>query len=59
MVGAVAGREIEKRVRSTTRYDVVVKLNNGTLKTVSFEADPGFKAGSKVKQSGETLVSNE
>lgn len=57
--GAVAGREIEKRVRSTTRHDVVVKLNNGTLKTVSFEADPGFKAGSKVKLSGETLVSNE
>lgn len=57
--GAVAGREIEKRVRSTTRYDVAVKLNDGTLKTVSFENDPGFKVGSKVKLSGETLVSNE
>ena len=57
--GAVAGREIEKRVRSSTRYDVVVKLNNGTQKTVSFEAEPGFKAGSRVKLSGETLVSNE
>ena len=57
--GAVAGREIEKQVRSTTRYDVVVKLNNGTLKTVSFDADPGFKTGSKVKLSGETLVSHE
>jgi len=54
--GAVAGREVEKRVRSGNRYDVVVKLDNGSSKTVSFEADPGFKVGSKVKLSAETLV---
>ena len=57
--GAVAGREVEKRVRSTTVYDVVVKLNDASTKTVRFEADPGFKVGSKVKLSGETLVANE
>lgn len=54
--GAVAGREVEKRVRSGTRYDVVVKLDDGSSRTVSFEADPGFKVGSKVRISGETLV---
>ena len=57
--GAVAGREVEKRVRSNTVYDVVVKLNDASTKTVRFETDPGFKAGSKVKLSGDTLVSNE
>lgn len=57
--GAVAGREVEKRVRSNTVYDVVVKLNDASTKTVRFETDPGFKAGSKVKVSGETLVANE
>jgi outer membrane lipoprotein SlyB len=54
--GAVAGREIEKRVRSDTHYDVVVKLDNGSSKTISFETDPGFKVGSKVRLSGESLV---
>ena len=57
--GAVAGREVEKRVRSNTVYDVVVKLNDTSSKTVRFESDPGFKAGSKVKVSGDTLVVNE
>lgn len=57
--GAVAGREIEKHARAGTYYDVVVKLDNATTRTVRFEADPGFKVGSKVKLSGETLVANE
>lgn len=57
--GAVAGREIEKRARSDERYDVLVRLDNGTNKTVSFEADPGFKAGRKVRLSGDTLVAND
>ncbi len=57
--GAVAGREIEKQVRAGTYYDVVVRLDNATTRTVRFEGDPGFKVGGKVKLSGETLVSNE
>ncbi len=57
--GAVAGREIEKQVRAGTYFDVVVRLDNAAARTVRFETDPGFKVGSKVKLSGETLVSNE
>lgn len=57
--GAVAGREIEKNVRSGTYYDVVVKLGDGSSRTVRYETDPGFKVGGKVKLSGESLVSNE
>ncbi len=57
--GAVAGNEIEKQVRSKTYYDVVVKMGDATTRTVRFENQPVFKAGSKVKVSGETLVANE
>jgi outer membrane lipoprotein SlyB len=57
--GAVAGNEIEKNVRSETHYDVVVKLDNGSTKTVQFPAEPVFKVGAKVKLSGETLVPND
>ena len=36
--GAGAGREIEKRVRTTTVYDVVVKMDDASTRTVRFEA---------------------
>ena len=57
--GAVAGREIEKRVRASTVYDVVVKMEDASTRTVRFEAQPAFTAGSKVKLSGTTLVAND
>ena len=57
--GAVAGREIEKRVRTKNFYDVAVKMPDATTRTVRFEAEPAFKVGSKVKLSGDTLVTNE
>jgi len=53
--GAVAGREIEKRVRSDVRYDVAVKLDNGSTRTISYEADPGVAIGAKVQFDGDTL----
>ncbi len=53
--GAVAGREIEKRVRSGIRYDVAVKLDNGSTRSVSYEADPGLAVGAKVQFDGDTL----
>ena len=57
--GAVAGREIEKQARTKNYYDVVVKMSDASMRTVRFEVEPAFKAGSKVKLSGDTLVANE
>jgi outer membrane lipoprotein SlyB len=57
--GAVAGREIEKNVRSGTHYDVAVKLDNGSTRSVSYENDPGFKVGGKVRFDGEVLKALE
>jgi len=53
--GAVAGREIEKQVRADTRYDVTVKLDNGTTRMISYEADPGVAVGAKVRFDGDLL----
>ncbi|HEX4585544.1 MAG TPA: glycine zipper 2TM domain-containing protein, partial [Burkholderiaceae bacterium] len=38
--GAVAGHEVEKEVKSTTRYEVDVRLDNGQLRTVSVPGNP-------------------
>ncbi len=53
--GAVAGREIEKRVNTDTRFEVVVRLDNGTTRTVSYDTDPGLAAGAKVQFVGDLL----
>lgn len=57
--GAFAGREIEKQVKSDYRYDVVVRLDNGSSRTLSYDNDPGFKSGAKVRVVGEVLQTRE
>lgn len=47
--GAYAGHQIEKNVKSTTRYDVIVNMEDGSTRTFSYESQPAFQAGSKVK----------
>ncbi|MDP2241628.1 MAG: glycine zipper 2TM domain-containing protein [Burkholderiales bacterium] len=54
--GAYAGNEIEKRMKATKHYEVVVRLENGGSQTVSYETQPGFAVGAKVKVENGSLV---
>jgi outer membrane lipoprotein SlyB len=54
--GAYAGNEIEKRMKTTKHYEVVVRLENGGSQTVSYETQPGFAVGAKVKVENGTLA---
>ena len=47
--GAYAGHQIEKNAKSSTRYDVIVKMEDGSTRTFSYESQPAFQAGSKVR----------
>jgi len=47
--GAYAGNEIEKRMKKTKHYEVVVRLENGGSQTVSYATQPGFAVGARVK----------
>jgi len=47
--GAYAGHQVEKSMKSTTRYDVVVNMDDGTTRTFSYDSQPAFQAGSKVR----------
>lgn len=47
--GAVAGNEIEKRTRTTTHYEVVVRLANGGTQTISYASQPPFAVGARVR----------
>lgn len=47
--GAYAGNEIEKHMKTTKHYEVVVRLENGGAQTISYTAQPSFAVGAKVK----------
>jgi outer membrane lipoprotein SlyB len=54
--GAYAGSEIEKRAKTAKHYEVVVRLDNGGSRTISYTAAPGFAVGAKVKVTNGTLT---
>ncbi len=47
--GAYAGHQIEKKVRKTKHYEVVVKMDNGSTRIVKQNEEPAFAIGDKVK----------
>lgn len=56
--GAYAGNEVEKRMKTTKHFEVIARLESGGTQAISYETDPGFKVGEKVKIENNTLVRN-
>lgn len=50
--GAVAGHQIERHARTRMRYHVEVKMTDGSVKTVTSDTPPSWKAGDRVRYSG-------
>lgn len=55
--GAYAGHQVEKNMKSTTHYDVVVNMDDGSTRTFSFDTQPAFQVGGKVRVVNGTLTS--
>ena len=47
--GAYAGNEVEKKVKKTQTYNVVVRMHDGATRTFHQNTDPGLGIGEKVK----------
>jgi ABC-type transporter MlaC component/outer membrane lipoprotein SlyB len=47
--GGFAGNEIEKRMKTTRHYEVVVRLESGGTQMVSYPAEPTLKVGNRVR----------
>lgn len=56
--GALAGNQIEKTQRRSSRYDVTVRMEDGSSRTVSYNSIPPFSSGDRVRVSGDTLIRN-
>lgn len=53
--GAVAGHQIEKQARATSRYEVTVRMEDGSLRTLTRTGDPGVKAGDRIRVDGDQI----
>jgi len=47
--GGIVGNEIEKRQRETKQWEISVRLDNGTTKTVTSPSQPFWNAGDRVR----------
>jgi outer membrane lipoprotein SlyB len=54
--GAYLGNEVGKKVETKTRYKVVVRLDSGATRTLTYAARPDFSPGSRVRVENGTLV---
>jgi outer membrane lipoprotein SlyB len=54
VLGGIAGHQIERSARSTKRYDVAVRMADGSVKTVS-TGSPAWRPGDKVRLHNGTL----
>ena len=55
--GAVLGNEIEKKSRTSTAYDVTVRLNDGTTRVIRESNLPSWQSGDRVRVLGGGLQS--
>lgn len=53
--GALLGREIQKRNSRRTQYEVLVRLDDGTQRTVVYADAPNLRAGDPVRIVGDAL----
>lgn len=53
--GAFAGHQVEKQVRSTTAYEVTVRMQDGSTRVVSQDSQPGWRPGEKVRVDGNNI----
>lgn len=54
--GAVAGHQVEKHVRSTKKYEVLVRFEDGASRTFMFDAQPSWRIGDRVKVENNVIM---
>jgi len=47
--GALAGNEIEKRAKTHKRYDVAVRMGDGSTQMVAYDSPPTWRSGDHVR----------
>jgi len=56
--GGYAGHQIEKKVKTTKHYEISVRMDDGSHRTMVQETEPAFSIGEKVKIIDGALIRN-
>ena len=54
--GAVAGHQIERTMRKTVRYEVVVRFDDGTSRVFDYDTAPAWRSGDRVRVQNGMIV---
>ena len=57
--GAYAGNHIEKSVKETKRYDVIVRFEDGSTRTFGSETPPAWRTGDRVRLQNGALTADD
>ena len=53
--GGLAGNTVEHAVHKATSYNVQVRMSDGRYRNFSYQGEPGFQVGQRVRISGDRL----
>ncbi len=56
--GAIAGHQVEKKVRSTKTYEVRVRMEDGSIRSVNQATAPTWRSGDRVRLEGDNISLN-
>jgi outer membrane lipoprotein SlyB len=54
--GAYAGHQIEKSARSTNTWNVTIRMDNGTDRTIALDTAPSLAVGDRVRVEGNNII---
>ncbi len=52
VVGGIAGHQIERGARSSKRYEISVRMQDGSVRVAKSDTPPAWRAGDKVRLQG-------
>ena len=53
--GGIAGNQIEKSVRSSKTYEVTIRMEDGSMRTISSPTQPNWRSGERVRVDGNNI----
>ena len=54
--GAVAGHQVEKHVKSSVAYEITIRMDDGSMRSITQSQAPTWRAGDKVRVQGDQLT---
>jgi outer membrane lipoprotein SlyB len=54
--GAYAGHQVEKNMKKRTEYQVSVRMDDGSVRKMTYASEPSYKPGDRVRFSNGTLA---